>query len=229
MLNLSSKGIMEILSRGLQYSLLVLIPLMLWQPEASAQVRRGQSTAKIGLVRTFVSGVKYELEETASSTTASNSDAMEGNELFLEYIFFSRIGLELATGLTEMTRNYDLKSDGTTISSVEESARTTLLGLNFYFSDHGSPGVKFFFGLGTGIISVSHKFSGGTLGSQSSSQSVPVNVLRLGMDWITDKAGIRAVVSSQTGEAADTETLTGYKQTLNYSATVAGIGVFAFF
>ena len=83
MLNLSSKGIMGILSRGLLFSLLVLIPLMLWQPEASAQVRRGQSTAKIGLVRTFVSGVKYELEETASSTTASNSDAMEGNELFL--------------------------------------------------------------------------------------------------------------------------------------------------
>ena len=62
-----------------------------------------------------------------------------------------------------------------------------------------------------------------------SSQSVPVNVLRLGMDWITDKAGIRAVISSQTGEAADTEAITGYKQTLNYTAIVAGIGVFAFF
>lgn len=230
MLKLSGSGILALLPRSLHFILLMLISLTLWHSAASAQIRRGQSTAKIGLVRTFVSGVKYELEETASSTTASNSDAMEGNELFLEYVFFSRIGLELATGLTEMVRNYDLlKTDGTKISTVEESARTTLLGLNFYFSEHGSPGVKFFFGLGTGVVSVSHKFSGDPLGNQSSSQSVPVNVLRLGLDWITDKAGIRAHVSSQTGEAADTETITGYKQTLNYSATVVGIGVFAFF
>ena len=43
------------------------------------------------------------------------------------------------------------------------------------------------------------------------------------------RGGRKAVVSTQTGEATDTEAITGYKQTLNYSATVAGIGVFAFF
>lgn len=209
--------------------LLLMLLLMLWGSAASAQVRRAQSTVKMGLSRTLLSGATYTLEETSSGTTASNSDAMQGNQLFFEYVFFGRIGLELSTGLTEMVRNYDLESGGTTISSVEESARTSLLGLNLYFSDHGAPGLKFFFGLGTGIVSVSQKFTGGTLGSQSASHSVPVNVLRLGMDWIRDKAGFRAQVATQTGESADAETLTGYKQTVDYTGTVAGIGVFAFF
>ena len=209
--------------------LLMLGLLVLWDGAASAQTRRGQSTVKMGLSRTFVGGATYQLEETATATTTSNSDTMQGNELFLEYVFFGRIGLELATGLTEMVRNYELESGGTTISSVEESARITLIGLNLYFNDHGSPGIKYYFGLGAGVASVSHTFTGGTLGSQSSSQSVPLNVLKVGLDWITDKAGLRVQVATQSGEATDTEAITGYKQTLDYGATIIGIGVFAFF
>jgi opacity protein-like surface antigen len=191
--------------------------------------RGRQSNTKIGLNRVNLSGATYTLAETAGTTEVSNSDALTGNEVFLEYIFFGRIGLEFTLGLTEMQRSYELSSGGTTISNVEESARSALLGLNLYFSDHASPGIKTFFGLGSGVVSVDHSLRGGTLGTQSSSVAVQVNTLKLGLDWIKENSGLRVQVLSQTGEDIDTQAIAGYTQTVDYTATGLSIGVFAFF
>lgn len=208
---------------------LAVLLLLGWSAPADAQIRGRQSNTKIGLNRINLSGVTYTLTDSAGATEATNSDALEGNEVFLEFVFFGRIGLEFGVGLTEMVRNYELETGGTTISNVEEVARPATVGLNLYFRDHASPGFKFFFGLATGLVSVSHTFRGGTLGEQSSSQSVPINILKIGMDWIKDKAGFRAQVFSQTGELTDTEAIADFTQNLNYTATGLSIGVFAFF
>lgn len=194
-----------------------------------APSRGGKSNTKIGLNRVSLSGATYTLADSTGSVEATNSDPLTGNELYLEYIFFGRIGLELGVGVTEMTRSYELESGGTNLGNVKESARSALVGLNLYFSDHSSPGVKTFFGLGGGVITVDHAISGGSLGGQSSSQTVPVNTLKLGLDWIKENSGLRVQAFSHTGETIDTEAIEGYTQTVDYTATGFSIGVFAFF
>lgn len=192
--------------------------------------RRGSvSNMKIGFSRIALSGPTYTLKENTATTSVSNSDAMTGNQLLLEYIFFGRIGLELDFGVPELTRTYELQSDGATLSTVTEKAQAILLGLNLYFSSHETPGVKPYFGLGAGQITVDHEFNGGTLGSQSSSQSLQLNVLKVGLDWIRENSGLRVEVFSWTGEDSDTTAIAGYTQTISYTATGFSIGVFVFF
>ncbi len=197
--------------------------------QAQTQARGGSSNTKIGFNRISLSGPAYTLKEDATGTTAENSDAMTGNGLFVEYLLFGRIGLELDLGIPELTRTYELESGGTTISTVTETAQAILLGLNLYFSSHEVPGVKPFFGLGAGTLSVDHKFGGGTLGTQSSSQTLQLNVLKVGLDWIKDNSGLRAEVYSWTGQSSDTAAIQGYTQTIDYTATGFAIGVFVFF
>ncbi|MCZ6533307.1 MAG: hypothetical protein O7A08_10125, partial [SAR324 cluster bacterium] len=146
--------------------------------------------------------------------------------LFLEWLVFDRVGLELDVGLTELERTYDLSSG---LGSVEESARPIILGANLYFKDHGRRGFRGFVGLGTGTVSVDYKLSGGTLGSQTSSHSVTMNTLKFGLDWQTETAGLRTQIISWVGKLSDTDSIATSKQTVDYTATVFTIGVFAVF
>ena len=189
----------------------------------------GPSTFRLGFNRSLISGATYTLTNTATGTTASNSDSLTGNDLFAEFVFFSRFGIEFDVGLTESEREYKLESGGTLISDVDESARLSAVFANLYFQDQASPGFKFFFGLGTGVYRVRHKFNGGTLGSESSSENVLVNMMKVGMDWLTDNAGLRVQIISMEGDTKDGQEVTGNNQILDYTATVLAIGVFAFF
>ncbi len=197
--------------------------------QAQTQARGGSANTKIGFSRVTLAGPTYTLKEDATSTTTENSDNMTGNGLFVEYLFFGRIGLEFNLGIPELTRTYELETGGTTISNVTETAQAILLGLNLYFNSHDTPGVKPFFGLGAGRLSVDHEFSGGSLGSQSSSQTLQLNVLKIGLDWIKDNSGLRAEVFSWTGQNSDTAAIQGHTQTIDYTATGFSIGVFVFF
>lgn len=196
--------------------------------DAAAQARRagGGGGVMIGVNRTFVSGATFTLEDTATPPSASNDDSMLANELFLEWLVFNRVGLELDIGLTELERTYELNS---VLGSVEETARPIMLGANLYFKDHGRRGFRGFVGLGTGTVSVDYKFSGGSVGSASSSHSVSVNALKVGLDWQTETAGLRTQLISWIGKLTDTESISGFKQTVDYTATVFTIGVFAIF
>lgn len=174
---------------------------------AHAQVTGGESTGgsniRIGFNRNLVSGVKYTLQTTDGTESDSNSDSMTGNELTAEFILFNRFGIELNVGLLPMEREYKLvDSSGNLIANVDEAARLVALSANLYFQDLSTTGFKFFFGLGAGTVRVSHRFSDGTLGTESSDVSVTVSLMKFGMDWLTDQAGFRAQVVSMEGETA---------------------------
>ena len=196
---------------------------------AQAQVLEqdfGPSSFRVGFNRLSVSGATYTLKD-AANQAASNSDSMTGTEIYAEYVFFSRFGVEVDLGLTEMEREYNLASGGLT-SSVVENARLTAVYANLYFQEQSSTGFKLFFGLGTGVVSVEHNFAG-ALVTGSSQKSVRVNLLKGGVDWLTDKAGFRAQIISMQGDTDDAQELPTFIQTIDYTATVFAIGVFVFF
>lgn len=190
----------------------------------------GAANIRIGFNRNLVSGVTYTLDNTSGTTSASNSDSLTGNDLTAEIILFNRFGVELNVGLLPMEREYKLEeADGTLIANVDESARLISLSTSLYFQDLSTTGFKFFFGLGAGIVQVSHEFSDGTLGPESSDETITVNLIKFGVDWLTDKAGLRVQIVSMEGDTQDGQEIPGFEQTINYTATVATIGVFTFF
>ena len=196
---------------------------------ALAQRRGSVPNVKIGLNRQLLSGYTYSLEEDATGTSVSNADGMQGNEIFAEYIFFEMISLELGYGLTTLARSYDLEDSGTKISTVNESVSTVLVGSNLYFNGSSGTGLKYFLGLDTGIYTVAHDFSGGTLGEETSSIPVAVNTIKLGVDWLMTNAGFRFQYLNVTGEDSDTSAISGYTQNFVFESGVATIGVLAFF
>lgn len=189
----------------------------------------GPANIKIGFNRSLVSGATYTLTD-SSGEALSNSDSMTGNDVYAEFILFSRFGVEFNVGLLEMEREYTLTdSSGTLVANVTETARPTTVTFNLYFQDQSTTGFKFLFGLGAGVIDVEHRFSGGTLGSEFSKESVTISLMKFGMDWLTDKAGFRAQIVTMEGDRKDSDEVTSYQQTFDYTATVATIGVFTFF
>lgn len=189
----------------------------------------GPSTFRLGFNRSLIGGATYTLTEVGTGITASNDDSLTGNDLFAEFVFFNRFGIEFSVALTDAEREYKLESGGTLIANVDETARLSAVSANLYFQDQSTPGFKFFFGLGTGVFRVQHKFSGGTLGTESSKENVLVNMMKFGMDWLTDNAGLRLQVISMEGDTKDSGEVAGHDQILDYTATVLAIGVFAFF
>ncbi|MBI4081356.1 MAG: hypothetical protein HY423_01970 [Candidatus Lambdaproteobacteria bacterium] len=208
----------------------LLLPLVLlasWSLPAFAQFQAKEPNLKIGLNRVIVAGATYTLDD--GTTALTNSDNLVGNELFAEYIFFGRLGVELGATLTPLARTYDLESGNTLVSTVTETTTSALLGANLYFGRNRARGFNFFFGLGTGYYSTAHAFKGGTLGEQSSSQQVPVNMLKFGMDWMLEQAGLRFQYAMLSGKLSDTEAIPSNTQTLDYTASVLTVGVLAFF
>lgn len=190
----------------------------------------GAANIKLGFNRNLISGAKYTLENNSTGESFTNSDSMSGNDVSAEFILFNRFGVELNVGLLPTEREYQLQdASGTLVANVDETATPILLSTNLYFQDLSTTGFKFFFGLGAGLVSVSHNLTGGTLGSDSSDVTVTVNLIKVGMDWLTDKAGFRAQVVSMEGSTQDGLEIPGFLQTIDYTATVATIGVFTFF
>ena len=183
---------------------------------------------KIGLNRASTSGMQYTHDD--GTTPVTNSDSAIGNEVFLEYLISERFGLEINSSVSPLKRTYTLESGGTVISqNVIEEASYTLFGANLYFSKAGRKGLKFLVGLSAGTADITHSFEGGTLGTDSSSNSTSVTVVKLGMDWITKLAGFRFQYQNWEGTASNTTQIAGVKQTGDMTGSVISLGVFAFF
>ncbi|MEE8396229.1 MAG: hypothetical protein V3S29_09255, partial [bacterium] len=178
-----------------------------------------QGTIKMGMNRLMTSGPSFTVEEDATATTGSNTGSTTGNEVFIEYVLFGRLGVEASTSLTQAVRDYELEdASATKLADVQDSVRHAMFGLNLYLTDHEKGGLKYYFGLGTGQVYVTHAISGaGTFPSGLISHRVPVNTLKLGMDWISERAGFRLQVISQTGSFTDRSSLSGYRQTIDYT------------
>ena len=136
--------------------------------------------------------------------------------LIIEYLFGGKktpalFGIEIDIGTSVGERNFTLSEEGsylgktTKIGDVKESLSTNYLyGGNIFFSDGGEEGFNWLVGLMTGTISVQHKFTDGGARddetpdkwtgfnvSQVSTLTIPVEILKIGMEYILETAGDR--------------------------------------
>lgn len=188
---------------------------------------RGEPSIKIGLNRMSVSGVTYTHDTGTEQLTESGP--MVGNELFFEWVMSERLGLEIGSTLTPLKRVYTLKGAAVVSDSVTETLNTTSVGLNLYFNKATRRGLKFLLGLGVGSAKVTHEFEGGTLGTQSTTNDLTLNTLKLGLDWITNFAGLRLQYLATSGTTRSSTNLTGVIQTVDAAGSGVVLGIFAFF
>lgn len=211
--------------------LVTLLTAVMLASAANAQQRRSRSSKqnmKLGLNRQMVTGYTFTIEAAGGAPSYDNAEGTQGNELYFEWVFSDRISFEMGSSITPMVRSYDLGVNGA-FSSVSESSKITLTGANLYFGSAGSEGIVFFTGLATGKVAIAHEFTGGSLGDQTSSASVPVNTLKLGMDWVMAGANARLMYSMVSGDYSDSTSITGYKLSYDYKATILTLGVSAYF
>ncbi len=138
------------------------------------------------------------------------------SSLVFEYIFGGRkspalFGVEFDYGTSTGIRNYTFEESGskngktTKIGDITESLSTNYLyGGNIFFSDAGEPGFNWSIGLMTGEMIVKHEFTDGGSrdddstdswtnfnSSQSSTLTVPVELMKFGVEYILETSGIR--------------------------------------
>ncbi|HUJ76051.1 MAG TPA: hypothetical protein VL359_14400 [bacterium] len=163
------------------------------------------------------------------TTKLTNSTSMVGTQASLEFLPSQRFGLEVAYALTPLERNYQLGPAGATSNNVTESASYTTFGANLYLFGDDRLGLHPEVGVATGSLAVSQKFSGGTLGTTSTNNTVNVNIVKAGLDYMTQVAGFRLQVQYWQGSTSNSTAITGIRQTVDYSSTAVSLGVFAYF
>lgn len=217
--------------------IITLLVLLTSAPHIHAQLAKSKKW-KIGLNR-FSTGVTYKYEsrfkETTDETTftafsKTSSGSVSNTEFMIEYIFAGLLGVELNFNLTPGIRNFTFETTNEKVGDIVEQVKSgALFGANLYFSDHTSPGFKMFAGVLTGSFLVTHVFSNGgdrpvTLSddevsalatnfksNQTSSITVPVQILKGGIDWIKDTVGFRFQLSAI--QASETKTSSGLAKT----------------
>jgi outer membrane protein W len=154
---------------------------------------------------------------------------MPGTQVTLEYLPTDNFGLELSYSLLPLGRTYQLGPQGATSQNVTEQASYGAFGANIYLFREERTGLHPVVGIAAGSVTVSQKFEGGTLGSFSTTNSVGINVAKVGLDWVINKAGFRLRFEQWTGEATSAAKIPGIRQTNSYGGSVASLGVFSFF
>jgi len=182
---------------------------------------------RIGLDEVQLSGATY-THDTAG-TKVTNAAPLVGTQLDLEFQPSEFFGFEIDYALSPLERSYQLGANGATANNVTESTGYTLYGVNLYFNREDRRGFHPVLGVATGQLSVSQKFEGGTVGTQSTHSTVDINVVKAGFDWMTTMAGIRLQYQMWTGEKSNTTQIVGVRQTNSYTSSALVLGVFAAF
>ncbi len=196
---------------------------------ATAHAVGGEPSIKIGLDRLVLSGASYTHQDLLTTTKESNTNSVSGAELFVEWLASDHFGLEIASTVAPLQRSYQLGSGTPVSDNVNESATFTTIGANLYFTRAKRKGFQYLVGVATGTMQVKHEFEGGTLGKVSSTNSFPINTVKLGVEWVTEMAGVRLQYVATSGSTSNTTQLTNVKQTVNYTGGMAVLGVYAFF
>lgn len=182
---------------------------------------------KVGLDEVDLSGAKYTHDANGTKTTVSTD--MVGTQLALEWLPTDFVGFEIDYSAAPLQRNYELGSSGAISNNVTETASFTTFGANFYPFREEKRGIHPLIGVAAGTIDVSQKFEGGTLGNVSTTNSVTINQLKLGLEWVGNRAGVRLQYGIWSGSTSNTTKLTGVRQTNDYSGSAVSLGVFALF
>ncbi|HEX7926687.1 MAG TPA: hypothetical protein VF678_03785 [bacterium] len=208
------------------WTLVALATLGLLGVATAAHAVGGDPSFKMGLDRLSYTGATYTHETIATSAKETNSDVLSGADAFFEWVASEHFGLEYTTTITPLQRSYKL---GAVSDNVNESTSLSLPGVNLYFTKANRKGLQYAVGVATGTASVKQEFEGGTLGKKSTTASVPVTAVKLGVEWVTNLAGVRLQYQAMTGSASNTTEVTGVKQTVNYNGSLLSLGVYTYF
>ena len=180
-----------------------------------ALAAKKQRNWRIGLgrmINTVYYGYETKNKDSSYTKIEQNSSGQVYNTvLVMEYLFGGRkspalFGLEIDYGTSRGQRNFTLKSNKTKIGDVLQQLNTNVLyGGNIFFSDGGEEGFNWSLGLMTGSITVKNEFQNGNISddgndeysnwdfypSQESTHKIPVEIVKLGFEWILETAVFR--------------------------------------
>ncbi|MDH5752673.1 MAG: hypothetical protein OEZ59_09690 [Deltaproteobacteria bacterium] len=195
----------------------------------TAQAQDAYPTIKFGLNFSSMSNTTYLHEHTSGNIKIS--EPMVGTELMFEYLVFEHVGFDIDYTISPYERNYALEVGGTNVATnAKESASYFAYGVNLYFDKAYRKGLTFWTGVSTGVLNVSHEFEGGELDGKNSSDSMNLQIYRLGFDWVTTLAGMRFRYQYQVGEATNTKGLVNLeRQQMDYTGSTYSVGVYMFF
>ncbi|MFI5400419.1 MAG: hypothetical protein ACHQZQ_05145 [SAR324 cluster bacterium] len=196
-----------------------------------------QASWLVGLDEVQLSGAKYTFND--NLTNPSNSGSMVGTDLVLEWLPSNRFGIEADYGVLPLERRYQLGTAGAISNNVTERATPALLGANLYLTPNDKPGIHPTFGVAYGQLDVRQQFDGGTLGHLVTHNTVPINVLKLGLEWVFGSAVfgggpssfgvLRLQYQAWTGGRVNTSAITGVRQELDYNSSAIVLGAAASF
>ena len=180
-----------------------------------ALAAKKQRNWRIGLGR-MINTVYYGYEtkkgdSDKTKVSANSSGQLYSTSLVLEYLFGGRkspalFGVEFDLGTSTGQRNFTLENSNKKIGDILQKINTNYLyGGNVYFSDGGEEGFNWSVGLMTGSMAVKQTFQNGNVydgGSdpdsditynttQESSHTIPVEIVKLGLEWILETAVYR--------------------------------------
>ncbi|MDT8445957.1 MAG: hypothetical protein RRB13_03540 [bacterium] len=208
--------------------ILLLIALTLASSPVWAQQRKKEPKNKFGAIHYTHSGGSYTLQ--SSTDSSSVTEPLIGAGFFYERVFQSRFSAGLKySGFLE--RSLTQTVDGTSVTTVEKTAMTTL-DFKAYFKDHLQNGMKPFLGVAFGTYTPASTVTtlaatGNTEGNTTA--SVPITSLSAGFDYVLDFGGVRAEVGSVSGKRRDLSGHDTYSANYQFDGTSIAIGVFSFF
>lgn len=182
---------------------------------------------KLGLDAVQVADARY-THDTAGIKDEEHG-FMVGSQVSLEYLHTEQFGIELAYSLTPLERSYQLGIGGATSNNVTEQASYTTIGANMYMFSKKRETLHPVIGVATGILTVTQKFEGGAVGNLSTTNSVNINMIKLGLEWVIANAGFRLQYQLWAGAANNTTKIPGVRQTNSYDGSAVSLGVFTFF
>jgi len=182
---------------------------------------------KVGADQVQLSGATYTHDN--GTTKLTNSGSMSATQFTLEFLPTQNFGLEFAYALSPLERSYQLGAQGATSQNVTEQASYSTIGANMYLFREEREGLHPVVGVATGMVSVSQKFEGGTLGTVSTSDTVNINLAKAGLEWTVNKAGFRLQYQLWSGQATNATKIPGIRQTNDYTGSAISLGVFSYF
>ena len=204
--------------------LLFAISLVTFAQPLFAKVK--ESTLKFGVLHQTQMNSEY----TLSGATGSGNENLVGVSFFMEKVFLSRFSAGMRFS-SMLARSNNYTASGNTVVAVETTGMTTF-DFKAFFRGHDRPGMKPYLGVSFGSYTPAteiNTISGGTATSSTTSATVPVTILSVGMDYTMDMGGIRADLGIVTGKQNDYTNTTYTTSTYNYGGTAISIGVFSFF
>ena len=189
-----------------------LLVLILSHQALAAKKQRNWRIGLGRMINTVYYGYETKNKDSSYAKIEQNSTGQVYNTvLVMEYLFGGRkspalFGLEFDLGTSTGQRNFTLKSSKTKIGDVLQKLNTNFLyGGNVFFSDGGEEGFNWSVGLMTGTMTVKNEFQNGDVSddgndeysgwgfnnTQESSHTIPVEIVKLGFEWILETAVFR--------------------------------------